>query len=65
MTAAPQPKGAPLELIIGLLIIAGVLWGLSRLADYFEHRSFLLWLVFYLAAGALTIIVLTTARNVR
>ena len=54
-----------MELIIGMLVIGLVLWGLTKLADFFEHRSFLLWLVFYLAAGALTIIILATARNVR
>ena len=54
-----------MELIIGILVIALLLWGLNKLADFFEHRSFLLWLLFYLAAGALAIIVLATARNVR
>jgi len=54
-----------MELIIGLIVIGLVLWALSKLTDYFEHRSFLLWLLFYLAAGALTIIVFATARLAR
>lgn len=54
-----------MELIIGLVIIGLVLWGLNKLTDFFEHRSFVLWLLFYLAAGALAIIVLASARNAR
>ena len=54
-----------MELIIGLAIIGLVLWGLNKLTDFFEHRNFLLWLLFLLAASALTTIVLASARNVR
>jgi hypothetical protein len=52
-----------MELVIGLIVIGLALWGLAKLADFFEHRSFFLWLVFYLAGGALTIMVLAAART--
>ena len=54
-----------MELVVGLIIIALVWWGLSKLADFFEERHFLLWLICYIAAGALTIMVLAAARSVR
>jgi hypothetical protein len=42
------------ELAIGIVVV-GIILLLGRLADWFEERSFLLWLVFYLLAGGLTI----------
>ena len=41
-------------LAIGIVVVVGIIL-LGRLADWFEERSFLLWLVFYLLAGGLTI----------
>jgi MFS family permease len=48
------------ELAIG--IVVGIILLLGRLADWFEERSFLLWLVFYLLAGGLTIALFGTAN---
>ena len=50
-----------MELAIG--IVVGIILLLGRLAtDWFEGRSFLLWLVFYLLAGGLTIVLFGTAN---
>jgi hypothetical protein len=49
-----------MELAIG--IVVGIILLLGRLADWFEERSFLLWLVFYLLAGGLTIVLFGTAN---
>jgi hypothetical protein len=50
-----------MELAIG--IVVGIILLLGRLADWFEERSFLLWLVFYLLAGGLTIVLFGTAKT--
>lgn len=50
-----------LMLGIGLVILLMVVLG--KLADHFEERSFLLWLLFYLAAGSLGIILLYGASH--
>ena len=44
-------------------IVVGIILLLGRLADWFEERSFLLWLVFYLLAGGLTIVLFGTANS--
>ena len=49
------------ELAIGIVVV-GIILLLGRLADWFEERSFLLWLVFYLLAGGLTIAPFGTAN---
>jgi len=41
-------KALAIGIVVGILL-------LGRLADWFEESSFLLWLVFYLLAGGLTI----------
>ena len=41
-------KALAIGIVVGMLL-------LGRLADWFEESSFLLWLVFYLLAGGLTI----------
>jgi hypothetical protein len=41
-------KALAIGIVVGILL-------LGRLADWFEESSFLLWLVFYLQAGGLTI----------
>jgi hypothetical protein len=51
------------ELVIGLTVIGLIIWGLSKLADVFEERNFFFWLIFYLAAGGLGIVVLAMART--
>ena len=43
-------------------VVVEIILLLCRLADWFEQRSFLLWLVFYLLAGGLTIALLGTAN---
>ncbi len=45
-----------MELAIGIVVVVGIILLLGRLADWFEERSFFLWLVFYLLAGGLTIV---------
>jgi hypothetical protein len=52
------------EFIIGLAVLGLIMWGLAKLADRFEERSFVFWLVVYLAGGALAIVVLSVARTV-
>lgn len=51
-----------MELAIGIVVVVGIILLLGRLADWFEERSFLLWLVFYLLAGGLTIVLFGTAN---
>jgi|tagenome__1003787_1003787.scaffolds.fasta_scaffold20701337_2 hypothetical protein len=52
-----------MDLVIGLIVLGAILWGLARLADFFEERSFVLWLGAYLAGGGLTIMILAAART--
>ena len=52
-----------MELVIGVIVVVGIILLLGRLADWLEGRSFVLWLLVYLAASSLTIILLGTARN--
>jgi hypothetical protein len=54
--------GVAVELAFGLVVIGMAIWGLTKLADHFEERNFLFWLVFYLAGGALCIMLLAGAR---
>ena len=54
-----------MELVIGLVVLGLLIWGFGKLADLFENRSIVLWLVFSLAAGALMIMVLAAARQYR
>lgn len=49
-------------LVIGLVVIGLLIWGLTKVADYFENRNFLFWLLFYLAGGMLGIMLLAAAR---
>jgi hypothetical protein len=49
-------------LAIGLVVIGLLIWGLTKLADYFEGRNFFFWLMFYLAGGMLCIMLLAAAR---
>jgi hypothetical protein len=49
-------------LVIGIVVVVGIILLLGRLADWFEERSFLLWLVFYLLAGGLSIVLYGTAN---
>lgn len=49
-------------LVIGIVVVVGIIVLLGRLADWFEERSFLLWLVFYLLAGGLSIVLYGTAN---
>ena len=51
-----------MELAIGIVVVVGIILLLGRLADWFEERSFFLWLVFYLLAGGLTIVLFGTAN---
>jgi hypothetical protein len=51
------------EFIIGLAVLALIMWGLAKLTDFFEHRSFVFWLVFYLISGGLVIVVLGVAKT--
>ena len=51
-----------MELAIGIVVVVGIILPLGRLADWFEERSFVLWLVFYLLAGGLTIALFGTAN---
>ncbi len=53
-----------MEFIIGLAVLGLIMWGLAKLTDFFAERSFVFWLVFYLAGGALTIMILEVARTV-
>ena len=53
-----------MELAIGIVVVVGIILLLGRLADWFEERSFVLWLVFYLLAGGLTIALFGTANAV-
>ena len=48
-------KALAIGIVVGMLL-------LGRLADWFEESSFLLWLVFYLQAGGLTIAPFGTAN---
>ena len=43
-------------------VVVEIILLLGRLADWFEERSFLLWLVFYLLASGLTIAPFGTAN---
>jgi hypothetical protein len=52
-----------MELTIGIIVVVGIILLLGRLADWMEGRSFLLWLVLYLLAGGLTIVLLGTAKT--
>jgi hypothetical protein len=52
-----------MELAIGIVVVVGIILLLGRLADWFEERSFFLWLVFYLLAGGLTIVLFGTAAG--
>jgi hypothetical protein len=52
-----------MELAIGIIVVVGIILLLGRLADWLEGRSFVLWLVVYLVAGGLTIVLLGTART--
>jgi hypothetical protein len=52
-----------MELVIGIVVVVGIILLLGRLADWFEERSFFLWLVFYLLAGGLTIVLFGTAAG--
>ncbi len=54
-----------MELVIGLLVIGLVLYALAKLADFFEERSFVLWLIPYLLGGALLIMLFAAARDVK
>jgi hypothetical protein len=51
------------ELLVGLVVLGLVMWGMAKLADHFEDRSFTFWLIFYLAGGALGIMVLKAAST--
>ena len=51
-----------MELAIGIVVVVGIILLLGRLADWFEERSFVLWFVFYLLAGGLTIALFGTAN---
>ncbi len=50
-------------LVLGIVVVILVMVLLGKLADHFEERSFLLWLLFYLAAGSLGIILLYAATH--
>ena len=50
-----------MELAIGI-VVAGSSCCSVDWPDWFEERSFLLWLVFYLLAGGLTIVLFGTAN---
>jgi hypothetical protein len=52
-----------MELTIGIIVVVEIILLLGRLADWMEGRSFLLWLVLYLLAGGLTIVLFGTART--
>ena len=52
-----------MELVIGLIVLGVILWGLAKLTEFFEDRSFFFWLGAYLAGGALTIMILAAART--
>jgi hypothetical protein len=52
-----------MELVIGIVVVVGIILLLGRVADWFEDRSFLLWLVFYLMAGGLTIVLFGVAKT--
>ena len=54
-----------MELTIGIVLLLLLWWGLGKLADHFEERSLLLRAVFYLAAGALGIMLLYAASHAR
>jgi len=43
-------------------VVVEIILPLGRLADWSEERSFLLWLVFHLLAGGLTIALFGTAN---
>jgi len=53
-----------MEMAIGVIVVVGIILVLSRLAGWAEEKSFVLWLVLYLAAGGLTIALLGAARSV-
>ena len=48
---------------IAFVVVVGIILLLGRLADWFEERSFLLFFVFYLLAGGLTIVLFGAAKN--
>jgi hypothetical protein len=52
-----------MELAIGIIVVLGIILLLGRLADWMEGRSFLLWLVLYLLAGGLTIVLFKSAES--
>jgi len=54
-----------MELALGLLVIWLVLYALAKLADFFEERNFVIWLLFYLLGGALLIMLFAAARDVK
>jgi hypothetical protein len=51
------------EVVIVLAVVVLTMWGLGKLADHFCERNFVFWLIFYLAGGALAIMVLGVARG--
>jgi len=55
-------QGAETNQALAIGIVVGIILLHGRLADWFEERSFLLWLVFYLLAGGLTIAPFGTAN---
>jgi hypothetical protein len=56
--------GIAMDLVIGLIVIGLIIWGLTKLADYFEERSFVFWLIFYILGGGLCIMLLKAAGDV-
>lgn len=52
-----------MESLMGIILLVLVWWALGKLAEHVEERHFLLWLVCYLAAGSLGIMILYAASH--